>query len=106
MNGNYYLIGTIILETLAVVLMKLSNGHQNKFYFISGLVAFLISFVLLSQALKTLAMGYTNAIWAGSSIVLVYIVSMVIFDEKVSLVQSIFILFIILGIVGLNITKG
>jgi hypothetical protein len=32
MNGNYYLIGTIILETLAVVLMKLSNGYLNKYF--------------------------------------------------------------------------
>ncbi|MBP6456322.1 MAG: multidrug efflux SMR transporter [Chitinophagaceae bacterium] len=102
MNGKYYLILTIIIETLAVSFIKLSNGAANKVYFSAGLLSFFISFLLLSQAFKTLEIGLANAIWAGSSTVLVYLVGIYFFKESFNWQQLLFIALIIIGIVGLN----
>jgi multidrug transporter EmrE-like cation transporter len=102
MNGKYYLILTILIETLAVSLIKLSNGAEKKIYFSAGLLSFFISFLLLSQAFKTLEIGLANAIWAGSSTVLVYIVGIYFFNESFNWQQILFITLIIIGIVGLN----
>ena len=105
MKGYYYLIATIVIEALAVVLIKLAKGTENKLYFASGLFAFFVSFLCLSQALKSLEMGFTNAVWAGSSLILVYILSVCFFQEKITVIQGIFILCILIGIVGLNLTS-
>ncbi len=102
MNGYIFLLVTIILETAAVILMKLSNGFTNKIYFVSGLLAFVISFVFLSLALKTLPMGWTNAIWAGSSTLLVCCAGILFFNEKINVPQGLFLLLIIIGLVGFN----
>ncbi len=104
MNGYFYLTGTIIIEACAVVLLKLANGFENKIFFASGLGAFLVSFMLLSQALKTLPMGFTNAVWAGSSLLIVYAIDVLFFHEKISALQFVFIACIVIGIMGLNMT--
>jgi small multidrug resistance pump len=102
MSGKFYLIATILVETLAVALMKMANGGEQKIMFSFAMLSFLASFLLLSQALKTMDMGLTNAIWAGSSTLLIYLVSIAFFQEKVNWQQGIFLLFIIIGIAGLN----
>jgi small multidrug resistance pump len=102
MSGKFYLIATILVETLAVALMKMANGGEQKVIFSFAMLAFLVSFLTLSQALKTMEMGFTNAIWAGSSTLLIYLASIIFFQEKVNWQQSIFLTFIIIGIAGLN----
>lgn len=102
MIGYFFLFATIVIETLAVILMKLANGFENKIYFGLGILAFITSFIFLSMALKSLPMGWANAIWAGSSTLLVCLVGYVYFEEKINWIQGIFLLCIVVGLVGLN----
>lgn len=107
MQGYIFLVLTIIFETLAIVLMKMADGVTNRIFLISGGVCYMATFYLLTMALKYLPMGYTNAIWAGTSTFLVYVVSAIYFKEKTSLLEYFFVLCILTGIVGLNyLQKG
>lgn len=102
MQGYIYLILTVIFETIAILLMKLADGATNKIYLVTGGVCYAATFFLLTMALKYLPMGYTNAIWAGASTFLVYIVGTYYFREKTSWLEFIFILCILVGLIGLN----
>jgi small multidrug resistance pump len=107
MIGYIYLVLTIIFETAAIILMKMADGPTNKKYLILGSICYTATFFLLTMALKHLPMGYTNAIWAGSSTLLVYVASMYYFDEKTNFIELIFLLCIIIGLIGLNfLQKG
>jgi small multidrug resistance pump len=102
-----YLALTIIFETAAIILMKMADGSTHKKFLILGSICYAATFFLLTMALKHLPMGYTNAIWAGSSTLLVYVVSLYYFDEKTNFLELVFLLCIVIGLIGLNfLQKG
>lgn len=100
--GYLYLILTILSETIAVLLMKASNGFQNKMVSAFAVTAYVLSFVFLTLALKKMPMGIANAIWAGASTVLVVIAGWFFFKESISMKQLFFLLLIVIGLIGLN----
>jgi multidrug transporter EmrE-like cation transporter len=103
--GYTFLILTIIVETTSVCFMKLADGYNNKGYFVLGATFYVSSFLLLNQALKYLPMGWTNAMWAGSSTVLVAILGIALFNETLNSKQVFFMVLIIIGLVGLELGK-
>ncbi len=103
--GNVFLIITILAESAAVICMKLSNGFQQKSYALGAIVLYALTFIFLTLALKQLPTGIANAIWAGASTVLVAVFGIYFFHEKLSWAQIISLLFIIIGLIGLNIQK-
>jgi multidrug transporter EmrE-like cation transporter len=107
MNGYIYLALTIIFETVAIICMKQADGTQQKTWLIAGGISYTMTFFLLTMALKTLPMGYTNAVWAGASTFFVYVVGALWFKEKTSLLEFFFVACILVGIIGLNfLQKG
>ena len=82
--------------------MKKAEGMTHKIFFYSGAISFAATFILLTMALKYLPMGYTNAIWAGASTLLVYVAGIFYFKEKTSLIEIFFLTCILIGIIGLN----
>ena len=104
--GNLFLLFTILSETAAVICMKLSTGFQNKLYTIVAVITYALSFVFLTLSLKSLPAGIANAIWAGASTVLVTVLGLFIFKERLSTVQIVSMVLIVLGLVGLNWKGG
>lgn len=107
MQGYIYLILTVVFETFAIIFMKMADGATHKIYLVVGGLSYTATFFLLTMALKYLPMGYTNAIWAGASTFLVYLVGVSYYKEKTSLLEFFFILCILVGLIGLNfLQKG
>jgi len=102
MQGYVYLFFTIIFETAAIVLMKMAEGATHKYFLIAGGTCYAATFFLLTMALKYLPMGYTNAVWAGASTFIVYLIGVFYFKDQTSIWEIFFVLCIIIGIVGLN----
>lgn len=100
--GYLFLILTIISETAAVICMKLSAGFQNKWYTAFAVLNYALSFVFLTISLKQLPAGIANATWAGASTVLVAIAGVLLLNEKLSTLQLISLLLIVIGLIGLN----
>jgi multidrug transporter EmrE-like cation transporter len=50
--GYLFLILTIITESAAVIFMKRSNGFEHKVEAFIAVVAYILSFVFLTMALK------------------------------------------------------
>ncbi|MBS1607533.1 MAG: multidrug efflux SMR transporter [Bacteroidetes bacterium] len=103
--GYLFLILTIITESVAVIFMKLSNGFQNKVQAGVAIIAYILSFVFLTYALKYLPVGIANAVWAGASTVLVAVLGILVFKEQLSIIQVVFLSLIIIGLAGLNFSK-
>lgn len=103
--GYLFLVATIIFETAAVIFMKLSDGFQHKAWGIAAVITYVASFAFFTFALKQLPAGLANAIWAGSSAVLVAVLGIFIFKEQLSVLQIVFLSLIIIGLVGLNLSE-
>ena len=107
MRGYIFLVLTIIFETLAIVLMKKADGMEQKYFLAAGAMCYGATFFLLTISLKYLPLGYTNAVWAGTSTFLVYLAGIIYFKEKTSFLEMFFVFCILAGIVGLNfLQKG
>lgn len=99
-----YLLGTIFFESIGVALLNKSNGFNNWKYLLAGLIMFNFGMVAFAMALKTIDMTIANTTWAGASILIVAILGYLIFDERYHFTQYLYIGFVIIGLVGLNLS--
>ena len=104
--GYLFLILTILSESAAIVCMKLSAGFHNKMYTAFAMVTYGLSFLFLTLSLRSLPAGIANAIWAGASTLLVALLGIVIFKEKLTAWQIACLLLIAAGLIGLNVEKN
>ncbi len=95
-----------IFEVLWAIGLKYSEGFTKLNPTIFTIVTMAISIYLLSLALKTLPLGTAYAVWVGIGSVGVVIAGVFLFSESVSLIRLISIAFIIVGVIGLNITNS
>ena len=62
---SLWLLLAVIVEIIANVLLKLSNGFQKKGYGILSLIAVLAAFSALGQAVKGIDLAVAYALWGG-----------------------------------------
>lgn len=101
--GYLYLGGAIILEIIGTTCMKYSEGFQKLFFSIGCLACYTVCFYCLSRAMLTVPLSVAYATWCAVGIVLATIVSFVIFGEKLSPAGILGILFIVVGVVLVNL---
>ena len=95
-----------IFEIFWAVGLKYSDGFTKLFPTIFTIVTMIISFYLLSLALKALPIGTAYAVWVGIGTVGIVIAGIMLFGESMTLIRVISILFILIGIVGLKFTTN
>lgn len=95
-----------IFEIFWAVGLKYSDGFTKLFPTIFTIVTMIISFYLLSLALKNLPIGTAYAVWVGIGTVGTVIAGIMLFGESMTLIRVISILFILIGIVGLKFTTN
>lgn len=95
-----------IFEIFWAVGLKYSDGFTKLFPTIFTIVTMIISFYLLSLALKALPIGTAYAVWVGIGTVGTVIAGIMLFGESMSLIRVMSILFILIGIVGFKSTTN
>ena len=95
-----------IFEIFWAVGLKYSDGFTKLIPTIFTIVTMIISFYLLSLALKNLPIGTAHAVWVGIGTVGTVIAGIMLFGESMTLIRVISILFILIGIVGLKFTTN
>ena len=98
-----YLILAGALEITWAVAMKKSEGFTVVIPTIITGAGYLASAIFLSLALKELPLGPAYAIWTGVGIIGTSILGILLFNEKLSALQVICIILIIIGITGLKL---
>src|SRR6478735_6735307 len=96
-----FLIGTIVADVTGVVLLGKAHGLDRPGLLLGGAVALLLGFVLFSYATRTIPTGLANAVWAGSSIVLVVLLGRIFLSETISAPQYACLALILAGTLGI-----
>lgn len=91
-----------LFEIVWVVGLKASGGFTRSWPSARTLAAMLVSFLLLSQALKTLPVGTAYAVWTGIGTAGAAIYGMIYFGEPREAWRMACIVLILTGIAGLR----
>lgn len=103
MNAWVALVLAILLEVAATLSLR-SAGTGSVPAIAVVVVGYLGSFVLLAIVLRSIEIGTTYAVWAGSGTALIALIGMVALGEAVSAVKLGSLALIIVGVVGLNLS--
>ncbi len=100
-----YLALAIGFEITATSLMKFSQGFTKILPTIGTFLGYIICFSFLSFALKKIDISVAYAIWSAAGIVILTVIGALVFDEHINAIKLISIIFIIVGVVGLNLSN-
>ncbi|NRQ34057.1 multidrug efflux SMR transporter [Nonomuraea sp. NN258] len=92
-----------LFEVAMALSLKLSNGFTHVWWSVSFGVTAVLSFGLLSYALKSLEVGTAYAVWTGIGAVGTAVLGMIAMGDDVSPVRVASIALILAGVVGLNL---
>ena len=92
-----------LFEVTWACAMKFSNGFSVLVPSIVTVVGYIASAAFLALALKQLPLGTAYAMWTGFGIVGTSVLGVFLFQEKLSVLQVLCIILIVVGIVGLKL---
>ena len=101
-----YLIVAIILEVIGTTLLKISDGFTQIWATLGALTCYGLAFFFLSLLLRTIPIGIAYAVWAGLGIVIITLIGIFAFGEKLDLAAYIGIALIVAGVVVLNVLSN
>lgn len=93
-----------IFETGFAVFLKMSHGLTKPWPTAGFAICALISFGLLTLALKHLEVGAAYAVWTGIGAAAAAAVGMAVLGDPVSAVKIMSIGLILCGVIGLNLS--
>lgn len=108
MNGVHwlYLAAAIVMEVIGTSFLKLSEGYTKLLPSLLTVVCYGLCFWLLALTLKKVEIGVAYAIWAGAGTALIAVLGLLFFKEPMTFWKGLSIGAIILGVVGLNLSRG
>lgn len=98
-----YLLLAGVLEVAWAVAMKYSNGFTVIVPTVITIAGYIASAVFLSLALKSLPLGTAYSMWTGFGIVGTTLLGIMLFGERLNVMQVVCVIMIIVGIVGLKL---
>jgi quaternary ammonium compound-resistance protein SugE len=99
-----YVIVAGLLEIAWALGLKWSDGFSKPLPSLVTVVLMILSFVVLSQGVKSLPIGTAYAVWTGIGAAGTAVFGMIIFREPATAVRLACVGLIVLGIVGLKLT--
>ena len=97
------LFGAIASEVLGTSLLKATEGFSRLWPTVICLAGYVVSFVLLAQAVKSLPVGFVYAVWSGLGTVAIVGIGIVFLNEAVSVYKIVGVVLVISGVVLLNV---
>ncbi len=98
------LFAACVFEITWTVGMKYTHGFTRLGPTVFTLITSLCSFVLLAQALRTLDVGPSYAIWTGIGTAGAVVFGVILFGESLNPLRILFLAMILVGVVGLLLT--
>lgn len=94
-----------ICEVVWALGLKFSNGLTKPFEATVTILFMILSLYLLAVAARNIPISIAYTVWVGIGAVGAFLGGIAFFNEKVSLVQIVFFVVIVIGIIGLKITS-
>jgi quaternary ammonium compound-resistance protein SugE len=93
-----------VFETGFAICLKQSHGMSRLWWTVAFAACALISFGLLTIALKQLQVGPAYAAWTGIGAAGTAIIGMIALDETVSTIKIVSVALVVAGVIGLNLS--
>lgn len=103
LSGYLWLAGAILSEVIGTSALKASNEFTRLVPSLITVVAFAIAFYCLSVTLRTIPVGIAYAIWSGIGIVLISLIALALFGQKLDAPALIGMALIVSGVVVINL---
>lgn len=103
MKTYLYLISAILVEVLATSSLNNSNGFTKLAPTALSLLCYAVSFYLLSKILTAMPVGIVYALWSGMGILLITMVGVFFYNQKIDMPAMIGIALIMMGVITINL---
>ena len=101
-----YLFGAIIFEVFGTMLLPASKNFTKPFVSIVSVIAYMISFYLLTFALKEIPIAIAYSTWAGAGIFLITLLSYLFYNQSLQWQSLVRLLLIAVGVAVVNTFKN
>jgi len=102
-SGFVYLIISIALEVTGTSFLAASQGLKRPVPSVIAVLAWLASIAVFSQALRTVPVGAAYAIWSGLGTVLITLVAVAVFRQRLDAAGIMGMVLIVSGVVVLRL---
>lgn len=99
------LIGAGLLEIIWAIALKHTGGFTRFWPSVIGISAAVVSFIMLTFALKNLPVGTAYAVWVGIGALGVALAGIIVFGETASPARLGLLGLILIGIIGLKLIE-
>lgn len=101
--GYLWLAIAIVSEVIGTSALKASEGFSRLVPSLVTAVAFACAFYCLSLTLRTIPVGIAYAIWSGIGIVLISLIALVLFGQKLDAPALLGMALIVAGVLVINL---
>lgn len=102
----FYLAIAIVGEVIGTTALKASEGFTRLGPSIATVGAYGTAFFFLGLTLKTIPVGIAYAIWAGVGIVLIALIGLFVFGQRLDWAALVGIGLIVAGVIVINTLSG
>ena len=101
--SSYALLGlSVLFEVFGTTFMKLSEGFTQPMFGIATAACYILSFTMLTFALKDLSLGMAYGIWGGVGAFLTTLIGIIFWNDPFSIVVGIGMIAVVAGIALLS----
>ena len=101
-----YLVAAIAAETIGTTALQASHQFSRFWPSVLVVVAYGLAFYLLALTLKVMPVGIVYAIWSGLGIVLIALIGLVVFGQRLDWPALLGLAMIIAGILVIHLFSG
>ncbi|MBB3475379.1 multidrug efflux SMR transporter [Sphingomonas sp. BK345] len=102
----FYLAGAIGFEIVATSALKAASGFTRPIPLIIVILGYVAAFYCLSVALRVIPMGIAYAIWSGIGIVVISLVGLLVYRQRLDGAALLGIALILAGTIVINLFSG
>tara|TARA_B100001059_G_C17696525_1_gene507767 strand:+ start:190 stop:507 length:318 start_codon:yes stop_codon:yes gene_type:complete len=100
-----YLLGSIVFEVVGTMLLPLSKNFTKPLISIILIASYVLSFYLLTYALKEIPVAVVYSTWAGLGIFLITFLGYIFYSQSLQWQSIVGLIFIAIGVAIVNIFK-
>jgi small multidrug resistance pump len=100
------LVLAVLAETIGTTALQASRQFTRLVPSVVVVLAYGISFYLLSMTLKVMPVGIVYALWSGTGIVFISLIGLFVFGQKLDLAAVLGIAMIVGGIAVIHLFSG
>lgn len=101
---SLWLLFAVVLEIIANILLKLSNGFRNKVYGVLSLVGVLAAFSALSKAVEGIDLAVAYALWGGLGLLATIAFGWILFGQRLNWLGVAGLILLLAGMVVIKLT--